>query len=93
MTVVSIRIQDAEDKDKPLIPEFQDAKKYIHGDLQVFGILEKGMQGGATSVSFCAKAENGTVVILETSAKNFMMMAATLQGAEQRFANKKTSNN
>lgn len=93
MTIVSVRIQDYEDREKKLIPEFDKAKSIIHGNLQFFGVLERGMTSGKTSVSFCAMTEDGTAIVLETSAANFRMMASLLEGAEQRFADKKAKNN
>lgn len=93
MTIVSVRIQDVEDRDKVLIPEFENATKIINGNLQVFGILEKGMESGKTSVAFCAMAEDGTAIVLQTSAENFRMMAGCLAGAEQRFMDKKAKSN
>lgn len=91
MTVLSVRIQEIEDKDKPLIPEFLDGKtkQIFHGNLQIFCILEKGTAAGDSSVSFSARSEDGTAITLETTGKLMHSMYAAFVGAEQRFLDKK----
>jgi len=49
------------------------------------GILEGGMQSGATSIMFCLDMPDGTVAMSQCSAKQLRALAKVLEGAEQRF--------
>lgn len=53
---------------------------------QTFGILEGGMQSGATSVGMHLRLDDGTLVFFQMSAPMFRQLADALTGAELRWA-------
>lgn len=60
-----------------------------NANLETFVILESGMVSGKTSVVLHFKSEGGEDYILQSSAEIINAMHAALQGAEQRFRDKR----
>jgi hypothetical protein len=88
MNLVNIHIQTKKEADtgnKLLGERYDDATKLYNLNLQDFCILEKGTKLGKASVSFCAKAEDGSMILLQTTGEIFKTMYHALLGAEGRF--------
>lgn len=56
-----------------------------HAEVARFAVIQGGMKSGASSVRIIGETDDGTVVVLETSAKLFSMMAGAVRGALGRW--------
>ncbi len=57
----------------------------VQGELTDFIILEKGTEGGRTSVMFIIRGPDGRELVAETTARIMNGMYHALKGAMQRF--------
>lgn len=87
MPNVRIIVKTKDDKE-PALP----SDKSIEVDLESFIIREAGMQFGKSSVALHFKLPDGTDAIAQTSADIFRGMARSLKGAEERFAELRSTN-
>jgi len=87
MTTLNIVIQSLEDAKNgvPILKNSPPATEYIPLEDATLGILEGGMHYGKTSIMILSKDAAGKVYYLETSAELFMLAAAAVQGARERF--------
>lgn len=85
MKPIDVRIGEKGDT-SPLFPELSaDNTLLHHADLDRVGILQAGMESGLPSVAPLATLPDGSVAIVECSARNFMALAGALRGACQRW--------
>lgn len=78
MVTLDIVIQSKQDakEGKSILPK--DAAAYLTQESAIMGILEGGMQSGKTSVSFCAKDQQGKYLVIELSADLLEMAVIAL---------------
>ena len=94
MTTASIHIQEIENRHKPALPiDYIESTEIRKATVQDVVILGKGTNGGQATIAFCAKFEDGSSVILETTANIFHSIHGAFIGAEQRFAMKTAKKN
>lgn len=70
-------------------PEVQG--KTIHNcELSRGAVLQAGMESGRASVAFLIDLPDGSVAFVQTSARNFEMIAAIVRGACQKWGEDNT---
>lgn len=84
--MLTLNIKISEIGDPPVFPEL--AGKIKVGSFHSVTIMEGGMQSGATSLYFLVNTPNG-IVAVETSGALLEGLHSALQGANQRFKEKK----
>jgi hypothetical protein len=86
--MISINIKISEVGNPPLWPEI---KPKLKGNLTKVGVLEAGMQSGATSLWFIVETPEGAVVA-ETSLAILNQIHAVANGADKHFKEKPERN-
>lgn len=89
MEPVNVKIQRKADAATPLFPEIGQAG-FVKGTLRSVAVLEGGMTSGKTSLWFNVETHDGKWVCAEVSAAMLQMIAGTVRGAEQRWAEGKS---
>lgn len=86
MSHIKIRINSLEDA-KNGVPVIENATDddVVHTEDCTIAVLEAGMQSGASSISIILKTPEGKHLVYQTSVGLFEAVAATVNGAKQRF--------
>lgn len=81
MSMIDVKIVSKEDT-KPVWPDIASVPE---GELERFCVLQGGMESGRSSVAFLIKLDDGTHVLVQTSAELMDMMAGAARGARMRW--------
>ena len=84
MRPLDIRIQDKEQADEPLFPEFS-YQQPIEGELMAAGILEAGMGSGLPSLFLVAELPDKTKYWMQISYGQWDTINGALTGAMSRW--------
>ena len=78
------QIKIVEHGDPPPFPELASRPTHL-APFDRFSILQGGMDSGRASVAISAELPDGSVVFIQTSARNFYAMAMAVRGACERW--------
>lgn len=65
-------------------PELKNDFRFLEGELTGVAYLAGGMESGHPSVTLRGKTSDGKEVLLQTSARNFIIAGAAIRGKAQR---------